>query len=94
MPGILDEKLSVMALLCAMVKHDSLDKAPLNDEVLSKSSTVGTSLNHTKCTIYHVPEHRSCQVISQWMQASYAIKLLCVIVYCTPGTSDCFHFEI
>jgi len=31
----------------------------------SKSSTVGSGLHHTKRTFYHVPEHRSYQVISQ-----------------------------
>jgi hypothetical protein len=48
---------------------------------------VEAGLYHTKCPFYHVPEHRSCQVISQWMQACYAIKLLWVILYYTPVTS-------
>jgi len=78
-----------------VVKNDSLDKEPLNDEALdSKSSTVGAGLHHTKCTFYHVPEHGSCEVISQWMQACYAVTLLWVIVYYTPGTSNCFHIEM
>jgi hypothetical protein len=57
---------------------------------------VETSLHHTKTkhTFYHVPEYRSCQVISQWMQAYYAIKLLWVIVYYTPITSHCFNTEM
>ena len=55
---------------------------------------VGAGLHHTKCTFYHVPEHRSCQVISQWMLACYAIKLLWVIVYYTPVTSNCCHIEM
>ena len=65
-----------------MVKHDSLDKAPLNDEALSdrKSSIVGAGLRNTKFIFYHVPANRSCQVISQRMQACYAIKMLWVIV--------------
>ena len=29
---------------------------------------MGAGIHDTKCTFYHVPEHRSCQVISQWMQ--------------------------
>ena len=79
-----------------MVKHDHLNKAPLNDEALSrqKSSTVGAGLYHTKCTFHHAPEHRSCQVKYQWMQAGYAIKLLWLIVYYTPVTSNCFHIEV
>ena len=55
---------------------------------------MGAGLHHTKCTFYHVSEHRSCQVIPQWMQACYAIKLLLVIVYYTPVTSVCFHIEM
>jgi hypothetical protein len=60
----------------------------------NKSSAVGTGLHHTKCTFYHILEHRSFQVISQWMQACYAIKLLWVIVYFTTCTSNCFHTEM
>jgi len=55
---------------------------------------VGAVLHHTKCTFYQVPEHISCQVITQWMQASYVIKLWWVIVYYTPITSNCFHIEM
>jgi len=55
---------------------------------------VEAGFHHTKCTFYHVPEHRSYQVIIQWMQDCYAIKLLWVIVCYTPITSNCFHIEI
>ena len=54
---------------------------------------VGAGLHNTKCTFYHVPEH-SYQVISQWMYACYAIKLLWVIIYYTPVTSNCYHTEM
>ena len=55
---------------------------------------VGTALHHTNCTFYHVPEQRYCQMISQWMEACYEIKLLWVMVYYTPVTSNCFHIEM
>ena len=72
-----------------MVKHASLDKAPLNDGAISrqKSSMVGEGSHHTKCTFYNVPKHRSCQMMSERMKAGYAIKLLWVIVYYAPVTS-------
>jgi len=57
-----------------MVKHNRLDKAPLNDEALSRQHKLyGGSRFTSKCTFYDVPEHSSCQVISQWMQACCAI---------------------
>jgi hypothetical protein len=78
-----------------MVKHDSLDKAPLNDEALSRQQKFyGGSRFTSKCTFHHVPEHRSFQVITQQMQACYAIKLLWVTVCYTPITSNCFHIEM
>jgi len=79
-----------------MVKHDSLDKAPLNDEALSKQQKLYDWNRFTsyKVYFYDVPEHRICQVIFQWMQACYAIKLLWVIVYYTPVTSNCLHIEM
>jgi len=60
----------------------------------NKTSMVGAGLHYTKCTFHHVPENINCQVISLWMQASYAIKLLCLIVYYTPVTSNCFNIEM
>ena len=48
---------------------------------------VEAGLHHTKCTFYQVPEYGSCQVITQWMQACYAMKLPWVIFYYTPVNS-------
>jgi len=72
-----------------MVKHDSLDKVPLNDEVLSRKQKLysGSRFKSYKVYFYHVPDYRSCQVISQWMQACYTRKLLWVTVYYTSVTS-------
>jgi hypothetical protein len=36
MAGILDKNIYVMANSVSMAKHDSLDIAPLNDEVISR----------------------------------------------------------
>jgi len=79
-----------------MVKHDSLDKAPLNDEALSRPQKLygGSRFTSYKVYFYHVLDHNSCLVIPQWMQACYAIKLPWAIVCYTPITSNCFHIEM
>jgi len=59
-----------------------------------QTATAEAGLHHTKCTFYHVLDHNSCLVISQWMQACYAIQLPWVIVCYTPITSNCFHIEM
>jgi len=45
-----------------MVKHDSLDKAPLTDEDLSRQQKLygWNRFTSYKVYFYHVPEHRRC----------------------------------
>jgi len=47
-----------------MVKHDSMDKAPLNDEALRRPQKLYGASRFTSHKVYfcHVPEHRSCEV--------------------------------
>ena len=69
----------------AIVKHDSLDKAPLNDEALSRPQKLYSKSRFTSYKVY---------LLSQWTQACHAIKLPWVIVCYTPITSNCFHTEM
>jgi hypothetical protein len=88
MTGILDKNIYIMAHCVSMAKHDSLDKAPLNDEVISREQKFYVG-NITSCKVSIL----SCpwaQVISNWKQACHAIQLLWVTVYCTPVKSNFF----
>jgi len=64
----------------ATVKHNSFNKAPFNDEALSREKKFHGGSRFTSHKVYLLS---CCQVISQWMQACYAIKMLWVIFYYT-----------
>ena len=53
MPGILDDKIFLLwHYYVAMVKHDSLDKAPLNDESLSRQQNPYDGSRFTSYKVY------------------------------------------
>jgi len=78
-----------------MIKHDSLDKAPVNDEALSRQQKLYGGSRFTSHNVYLL----SCT----WARKlpgdnPVDAELLCtkaaVIVYYTPINSNCFHTEM
>ena len=52
MPGILDKKIYVMAYYVSLVKLDTLDKAPLNDETISRQQKLYSGRRFTSHKLY------------------------------------------
>jgi len=52
MPGTLDKNIFVMAYYVSMVKHDTLDKAQLNDEAISRQQKLCSGRRFTPYKLY------------------------------------------
>jgi hypothetical protein len=83
-----------MAHCASMAKHDSLGKAPLNDEATSREQKLCWEQVNIIQSVHFIMSLSTevARLISNWKQACHAIQLLWVTV--TLFTSIFFHIKM
>jgi len=74
-----------------MIKHDSLDKAPLNDDALSRQQNLYGGSSFTSHNVYILSCPWAQNLPGDILDGGLLHNK---IVYYTPVTTNCFHIEM